>query len=167
MSTNYEVPHCATSSTTIPKSEKFRFPKRVWSQGFRIRDCVSVTLTTMHRSSSVLTFIAKLLPIILEWIQDYLMMATSGRNMKVRVFWDVALCSHVEGDRRFRVNHRRDDGGSTHLRNGGQLQRDYMVLHPRRLATSYRPPWEPEISHGRNMYFHIFILVQALIVNWR
>jgi hypothetical protein len=28
--------------TTIPKSEseKFRFPKRVWSQGFRIRDCV-------------------------------------------------------------------------------------------------------------------------------
>jgi hypothetical protein len=28
--------------TTIPKSEKFRFPKRVWSQGFRIRDCVPV-----------------------------------------------------------------------------------------------------------------------------
>jgi heme/copper-type cytochrome/quinol oxidase subunit 3 len=26
--------------TTIPKSEKFRLPKRVWSQGFRIRDCV-------------------------------------------------------------------------------------------------------------------------------
>jgi hypothetical protein len=28
--------------TTIPKSEKFWFPKRVWSQGFRIRDCVPV-----------------------------------------------------------------------------------------------------------------------------
>jgi hypothetical protein len=28
--------------TTIPKSEKFRFPKRVWSHGFRIRDCVPV-----------------------------------------------------------------------------------------------------------------------------
>jgi hypothetical protein len=27
---------------TIPKSEKFRFPKRVWSQGFRIRDCVPI-----------------------------------------------------------------------------------------------------------------------------
>jgi hypothetical protein len=27
---------------TIPKSEKFRFPKRVWSQGFRIRDYVPV-----------------------------------------------------------------------------------------------------------------------------
>jgi hypothetical protein len=26
--------------TTIPKSEKFRFPKRVWSQGFRIRHSV-------------------------------------------------------------------------------------------------------------------------------
>jgi hypothetical protein len=28
--------------TTIPKSEKIRFPKRVWSQGFRIRDSVPV-----------------------------------------------------------------------------------------------------------------------------
>jgi hypothetical protein len=28
--------------TTSPKSEKFRFPKRVWSQGFQIRDCVPV-----------------------------------------------------------------------------------------------------------------------------
>jgi hypothetical protein len=28
--------------TTIPKSEKFRLPKRVWSQGFRIRDSVPV-----------------------------------------------------------------------------------------------------------------------------
>jgi hypothetical protein len=28
--------------TTTPKSEKFRFPKRVWSQRFRIRDCVHV-----------------------------------------------------------------------------------------------------------------------------
>jgi hypothetical protein len=31
-----------TPLTTIPKSEKFRFPKRVWSQGSRIRDCVPV-----------------------------------------------------------------------------------------------------------------------------
>jgi hypothetical protein len=32
------------SLTTIPKSEKFRFPKRVWSQRFRIRDCVPVII---------------------------------------------------------------------------------------------------------------------------
>jgi hypothetical protein len=29
-----------------------------------------------------------------------------------------------------------DDGGSTHLWNFGQLQPDYMALHPRRLQTS-------------------------------
>jgi hypothetical protein len=35
-------------------------------------------------------------------------------------------------------------GGSTHLWNVGQLQRDYTALHSRRL-TSYSPPWEPDI----------------------
>jgi hypothetical protein len=41
--------------TTIPKSEKFRFPKRVWSQGFRIRDCVPVlhSLPSIHLDSEV------------------------------------------------------------------------------------------------------------------
>jgi hypothetical protein len=34
--------------TTILKSEKFRFLKRVWSQGFRIRDCVPV-ITCWYR----------------------------------------------------------------------------------------------------------------------
>jgi hypothetical protein len=33
---------------TIPKSEKFRFPKRVWFQGFRIRDCVPVVYLSVH-----------------------------------------------------------------------------------------------------------------------
>jgi hypothetical protein len=43
---------------------------------------------------------------------------------------------------------RRDDRGSTHLWNVGQLQRDYSytALHRRRLLTSYSSPWEPEIS---------------------
>jgi hypothetical protein len=31
-----------TPPTTILKSKKFQFPKRVWSQGFRIRDCIPV-----------------------------------------------------------------------------------------------------------------------------
>jgi hypothetical protein len=35
--------------STIPKSEKFRFPKRVWSQGFRIRDCVPVPIDESTR----------------------------------------------------------------------------------------------------------------------
>jgi hypothetical protein len=73
-------------------------------------------------------------------------------RIKLRVFWDVVPCSHVEVDRCFRVayclhRHRHDEGGSTPLCNVGQLQRDYTALHPRRLYTSYSPPWEPEISH--------------------
>jgi hypothetical protein len=41
-----------------------------------------------------------------------------------------------------------DDTGSTHLWNVGLLQQDYTALHPRRLLSSYLPPWEPQISHG-------------------
>jgi hypothetical protein len=58
-------------------------------------------------------------------------------SMKFRIFWAVAPCSHVEVDRRFTgaycLHHQCDDGtdgGSMHLRNVGQLQRDYMELHP-------------------------------------
>jgi hypothetical protein len=47
-------------------------------------------------------------------------------QIRTQVFCDVPPCSHVEVDRCFRG----DDGGSTHLRNVGQL-RDYMALHPR------------------------------------
>jgi hypothetical protein len=39
-----------------------------------------------------------------------------------------------------------DDGGSTHHYIVGLLLRDYMALYPRRLSSSYSPPWEPEIS---------------------
>jgi hypothetical protein len=39
--------------------------------------------------------------------------------MKLRVFWDVAPCSHIEVDQRFRgaycLRHRRDDGDIMHL----------------------------------------------------
>jgi hypothetical protein len=58
-------------------------------------------------------------------------------NVKFAVFWDVALCCHFEVDRRFRgtycLHHQGDNGGSTHLWNVDKLQRDYTVLHPRRL----------------------------------
>jgi hypothetical protein len=39
--------------TTISKSEKFRFSKRVWPQGFRIRDCVPVACIVSVRHDSV------------------------------------------------------------------------------------------------------------------
>jgi hypothetical protein len=71
---------------------------------------------------------------------------------KFRAFWDVAPCSHVKVDRRFRgaycLHHQGDDRGSTHLWNVGPLQRDYTALHPRKPKTSYSPPWEPEVSHS-------------------
>jgi hypothetical protein len=39
----------------------------------------------------------------------------TAASMKFSVFWDVAPCSHVEVDIRFRAMNRPDDGGSTHL----------------------------------------------------
>jgi hypothetical protein len=55
-----------------------------------------------------------------------------------RAFWDVAPWSHVEVDRRlggaYCLRHQGDeDGGSAHLWNVGQLQRDYEALYPSRL----------------------------------
>jgi hypothetical protein len=45
--------------------------------------------------------------------------ALVATNMKMTAFWDVALCSFVDVDRRFRgaycLHHQGDDGGSTHL----------------------------------------------------
>jgi hypothetical protein len=52
-------------------------------------------------------------------------------------FWDMAQCSFVEVDRRFRGAH------CLHLRhiiNVGILQRDYIAPYPRKLSSSYQPP---------------------------
>jgi hypothetical protein len=69
------------------------------------------------------------------------------QTLKFRAFWDVAPCSLIGVDRRFRgtyrlhyqgdnslfITHRPDDGGETHLWNVGPLQWDYMALYPRKL----------------------------------
>jgi hypothetical protein len=43
----------------------------------------------------------------------------TAASIKIIAFWDIALCSLVEVDRRFRgaycLHHRPDDGDSTHL----------------------------------------------------
>jgi hypothetical protein len=39
----------------------------------------------------------------------------TAMRMKMTVFWDVAPCSLVEINRRFRGAYRPDDGGSNHL----------------------------------------------------
>jgi hypothetical protein len=55
--------------------------------------------------------------------------------LKFRVFWDVAPWTDVSEVRTTSIIriHRPFDGGSTHLWNVGPLQRDYTMLHPRRL----------------------------------
>jgi hypothetical protein len=59
---------------------------------------------------------------------------------QVAVFWDVASCSLVDSDQRFRgaycLHHQGNDGGSTLLWNIGQHLPDYMVQHPRRQSSS-------------------------------
>jgi hypothetical protein len=87
-----------------------------------------------------LPFIAYDTPTFTSWRGTPYQRRIKGKHMKwylIRFFWDVAPSSHIEVT---------DDGGSMHLWNVGQLQRDYTVLHPRRLQTSYLPPWELEMS---------------------
>jgi hypothetical protein len=65
---------------------------------------------------------------------------------KMVVCWDVAPCSLVGIDRRFRGDYRPDDRGSKLLWNDGQCLLDYTAKHYRRQASLYSSPWEPEIS---------------------
>jgi hypothetical protein len=69
-------------------------------------------------------------------------------SLKMTAFWDIAPCSLVEVDRRFRGQYylsRPDYGGSTHIRNI-RILRHYIVLYPRRLSFSYSMLGEPELS---------------------
>jgi hypothetical protein len=59
---------------------------------------------------------------------------STGKKLKMVVFWVVAPCSD-----------RPDDGGSKDLWNVGTTLPDYTVLQPRRQPSSYSPPWEPQI----------------------
>jgi hypothetical protein len=72
-----------------------------------------------------------------EWC---LKVSSAKEMLNMTAFRDIAPCSLVE-------IHHQDDGGSTHLWNVGILQRDYTVLHPKKLS-SYSPPWEPRISQS-------------------
>jgi hypothetical protein len=62
--------------------------------------------------------------------------------MKKISFWDIVPCRLVVVDRRFKgvycllcQGDLPDNGGSTHLRNVGLLQRDYSAQYPRRLSS--------------------------------
>jgi hypothetical protein len=53
------------------------------------------------------------------------------KEVKAAVFWDIAVCSLVEINRRFRgtycFHHQSDNRGSKHLFNIGQFLRDYTA----------------------------------------
>jgi hypothetical protein len=69
-------------------------------------------------------------------------------NLKMRTLRDIAPCSLVGVDRRFRrhlCDDHSDDVGSTHLWNVGLL-RNYTALYPIRLSSSYSLSWEYGIS---------------------
>jgi hypothetical protein len=74
-----------------------------------------------------------------------------AKEMKTTVFWDVAPCSLVQFNQRFRgacyLRYQCDDDGSSkHLGNIAKLLPDYTVQHPRRQSSSYSLPWQREIS---------------------
>jgi hypothetical protein len=73
--------------------------------------------------------------------------AVSSQQNFLTVWWKFHLVLHFQQTFRARLIHRPEDGGSMHLWNVGILQRDYRTLYPRKLSSSYSPPWEPEISH--------------------
>jgi hypothetical protein len=65
----------------------------------------------------------------------------TAASMKMTAFWDIARCSLVKVDRRFRhayCLHQNDDGGSTPLCYVGILLRDYIALYTRWLRDVFR-----------------------------
>jgi hypothetical protein len=64
--------------------------------------------------------------------------------LKMTAFWDIAPCSLVEVDRSFGAaccgDGRPDDGFKKHLRNVGQLLRDYTAQYSTIFSSSFSPP---------------------------
>jgi len=67
-------------------------------------------------------------------------------SMQIRAFWDIAPCSVVVVDRRFRGAYCLYYQGYDPW-NIGLLQRDFTVRYPVRLKSSYSSPRVLEISH--------------------
>jgi hypothetical protein len=98
----------------------------------------------------------------------------SSLYLKMTALWDIAPCSLVEFDWRFRgeVSHCPDDGGSKDLWNVGKLVPDHTALQPRRqslialmmeaartsetLVNVYQTTrcYNPEDSHLRMVFFY-------------
>jgi hypothetical protein len=84
-------------------------------------------------------------------------------SLKIITFWDIAHCSLIVTDRRFRslncLAHHPWWRQYAPLKRGS-TKRDCTALHPRRLSSSQSPPWEPETLCG------CFCLRDSLTVEW-
>jgi hypothetical protein len=108
----------------------------------------------------------------------------AAASVKFGVFWDVAPCSLVGVDRRFRgvyclhhqaddsvvrtasiraMNHLPDDAGSTYLWNVGLLG-DYTALNPRRLQTS--DEFSRIVTYFCKIHFNIILSARLTSPKW-
>jgi hypothetical protein len=139
----------------------------LWSRIMSRKFVVSTLSLQMHSSplSSVIHVFLFYAIIFSLWDVDFLMFYYSALFslhsnissslyaificLKMETFWNIALCSLVEIDRRFRgtysIHHpgdRPDVGGRTHLWNVGLHLRVHTAVYPKRLSSSYSPSWE-------------------------
>jgi hypothetical protein len=127
---------------------------------------INVTLRNRKRATWVCLFsrqVAEIRITILQRSTDrfswnlvqtlHITLLNTFNSLKMAAFWYITSCCLVEVDLRLRCaychhhqgTHRPNDGGSKHLWNVGKLLLDYTEQEPRRLSSSYSPPWEPEI----------------------
>jgi hypothetical protein len=81
-------------------------------------------------------FVCEFINLLLLWEQvKFKCLQTKFPGIEMTAFWGIAPCSLVEVDQRFRdsycLHHQSDV---------------YTAQYPRRLSSSYSPPWEPENS---------------------
>jgi hypothetical protein len=85
----YEVQKLSNSNCNIPLSEPFVINKKlVWTDGSKI--------FAMGTSCKQARYTPQKLNLLVSF------QVLTAASMKFRVFWDIAPCSHVEKDRRFR-----------------------------------------------------------------
>jgi hypothetical protein len=87
---------------------------------------------------------------------------------------NIALCSLVEIDRRFRGTYclhypgdRPEVGGRTHLWNVGLHLRVHTAVYPKSLSSSYSPSWELELPSSFFLWHYQFFVLFCVFLHLR